>query len=263
MIRASMREGDLAKAFLLLIMVPIACGTVSGLVMTIIVAGNFVNFGVSNHTVRTVALTFGGAAGLAISYLFFRQMGIQFIARKLLPAAPWPPYPTQTGGAEAATSMRVEYRVGVWDIVKFNVVQQFLSPLVGGICLGLVVFIFLCEVNGGNSLSAAAFTAALWFIGIWLFQALLITAFFYTGSADSVLTDHVLEIREGGLFESTPFSESLFFWPSVIKVVRRPGFVAVYISARQAHVIPTKAFESRERLVQFVARIREKKTHKS
>jgi len=154
--------------------------------------------------------------------------------------------------------MRIEYRLGVWDIVRFNLIQQFLSPLSGGLFLALAFFIFLTELNSGDSVSGAALTALMWFIALWIFQALLMIAFFSTRSADSLLTVHALEIREGGLFESTRFNESLFFWPSIIKVVRRPGHVAVFVSARQAHVIPTRAFESSEQQSQFVALIKER-----
>ena len=155
--------------------------------------------------------------------------------------------------------MRIEYRVGVWDMVRFNLVQQFLSPLTGGLILGFSVFVFLNELGSANSASEAALTALWWFLGIWFFQSLVTFAFLYTKSADSVLTDHVLEIRKGGLFERTRFNESLFFWPSVIKVVRRPGYVAVFISARQAHVIPRRAFESREHEARFITEIRDRK----
>jgi YcxB-like protein len=160
---------------------------------------------------------------------------------------------------EVIANMRVEYKVGVLDVVRFNLIHQFLSPLIASLYIGLAVFIFFGELGSGDSPSEAAVTAMKWYVGLWVFQAILLLAYLYTGKADSTLTDHVLEIQERGLFESTRFNESLFFWPSIIKVVRRPGFVAIYIAAHQAHVIPTKAFESSEQMTRFVALIREKK----
>jgi hypothetical protein len=161
---------------------------------------------------------------------------------------------------KSSHNMRIEYKVGVWDIVKFNLVQQARSLLTGGLFLAFAVFVFVNELGSGHSVPDAALTALWWFIGMWMLQALIVFAFLYTKSADSVLTEHVLEIRDTGLFERTRFNESLFFWPSVIKVVRGPGYVAVFISARQAHVIPRAAFQSREHQAQFIAAIGEKRS---
>jgi YcxB-like protein len=254
-----MKGRDQAKAFLLLIVVPIICGTVAGVVMSVIFAASFMDLDVSRRTGRTISLTLGGLAGLAIGFWCFRQLGIPFIARKLLPAPPWPSYPAREDRAAGTGSVRVEYRVAVWDVINFNLTQNLLSPLMGSLYLGATAFIFLCEIQGGEAPSGAALTAVLYLIGMCLFLVVILTAFYYTGSADSLLTDHVLEIRDAGLFESTRFNESLHYWPSITNVMRRPGFVAVYVSARTAHIIPTRAFESKEHLARFVALIREKK----
>jgi hypothetical protein len=154
--------------------------------------------------------------------------------------------------------MRIEYKVGVPDLVKFNVVHQFLSPLMNGLFIvGALLFSW-----GHHGIDASFIdlipTALLWYVGFWLGQAILLALFFSSRTADSVLTEHVLEIREKGLFESTKFNESTFFWAGVQKAVRRPGFVAVYISQHQAHVIPAKSFKSPEQMDRFVALVQEK-----
>ena len=148
--------------------------------------------------------------------------------------------------------MRVEYTVGVWDMVRFNLVHQFLSPVMNGLFLLLAALVFVGGLGPEGSRVEALAVALLWYLGLWTLQAILLALIFCTRRPDSVLTNHVIEIRDAGLFESTRFNESLFFWPGLLKIVRRPGFVAIFIAEHQAHVIPSRAFESNDAMDRFV-----------
>jgi hypothetical protein len=47
-------------------------------------------------------------------------------------------------------------------------------------------------------------------------------------------------------------------WPGIARVVRRPGFAAVYTSAIAAHVIPCRAFASDQQVDRFVALVEQR-----
>jgi hypothetical protein len=147
--------------------------------------------------------------------------------------------------------MRIEYTNRLPDVVLFNAVHQFLSPVFQTIYVGFFFLVFYTE-SESRLLPTAAKIALLWYIGAWLFQFALNTAFLASKKNRVILTTHVIEVREDGLFEETVFNRSLFFWPGVVKAVARPGFVAVYIAAHQAHVIPRRAFATRAERMRFL-----------
>jgi hypothetical protein len=93
---------------------------------------------------------------------------------------------------------------------------------------------------------------------MWIVQTVFVALYILKFGQDGFLTRHVIEIREDALFEATKFNESRHFWPGIQKVVRRPGFVAIYIAQHQAHIIPNRAFRSKEERNRFVDLLREK-----
>jgi hypothetical protein len=130
--------------------------------------------------------------------------------------------------------MRIEYKLGFGDLAQFNLVHLFLSPVMNGTFLAVAAMIFWGERSSNASLKDALTLAIAAYVAAWIVQAILLWLFYFSRRPDANLTNHVIEIRDGGLFESTPFNESLFYWPSIRKVVVRPGFVAIYIAEHQA-----------------------------
>jgi len=153
--------------------------------------------------------------------------------------------------------VRLEYDIRYLDLVVFNTVQQFLNPLVQGFFIALIAYAFLVGTTK-ESLLTNLVSASMTYLVVWILQVVFMMAFLFTRRSDSVLTHHVLELREDALYEATKFNESRHFWPGVSKVVQRPWFVAVYISQRTAHLIPMRAFQSTAQVRQFVALIKEK-----
>ena len=153
--------------------------------------------------------------------------------------------------------MRVEYKNTFLDITLFNAVHQFLSPVVQAIYLLLFGVIFWGE-SLSRSVPSAALVAFFWYIGALLFQFVLNAVYLYSTNNRSVLTTHLLEVRPDALLEETKFNTSLFYWPGVVKAVTRPGFVAVYVSGHQAHVVPNRSFASSSERAKFVALVRER-----
>ena len=82
--------------------------------------------------------------------------------------------------------------------------------------------------------------------------------YLYSAKNKSLLTTHVVEVQDQAFYEETPFNRSFHYWPGIVRVVRRPGFAAVYITANAAHVIPRRAFASDQQVDQFVALVEER-----
>lgn len=153
--------------------------------------------------------------------------------------------------------MRLEYENKFSDLLLFNAVHQFLSPALQGMYLIFFAFIFWSE-SIENSISSAALTAFLWYLGLWIFQFAFNAIYLFSRKNHSVLTTHVVEVMDDAFLEQTQFNKSLFYWHGVIKAVSRPGFVAVYVTPHLAHIIPNRAFASNEQRASFLASVVEK-----
>jgi hypothetical protein len=66
---------------------------------------------------------------------------------------------------------------------------------------------------------------------------------------------HVIELREDAFYEETEYGQFNFYWKGVFKVVRRPGFIGVYVSPYMAHIIPVRAFASRHTVKDFMQQV--------
>src|SRR4051794_24832867 len=119
-------------------------------------------------------------------------------------------------------SLRLEYDLKYPDIVLFNAVHQLFSPLIQALYLGFALFIFWAECLSHPASSAAA-TATVAYASLWLAQWAFNAALLYSRHDKSVVTRHVLEVRDDGLLEETAFNRSLFYWPGLFKVVSRVG----------------------------------------
>lgn len=132
--------------------------------------------------------------------------------------------------------MRIEYKNKFSDMILFQAVHQFLSPAIQGVFLTIIA-VFFYEDLSESSVGIAGTTAFLWYLSAWVVQFTFNVLFLLSKKNTGILTTHVVEVLSDGFLEETKFNKSLFYWPGVIKVVSRPGFVAVYVSQHAAHVI--------------------------
>lgn len=153
--------------------------------------------------------------------------------------------------------MRIEYKNKFSDILLFNAAHQFLSPVLQGVYLLFFALVFLLEW-GGDSATTAAITAFLWYLGLWVVQFVFNAAYLFSRKNNRILTTHTVEIQGDAFFEETKFNKSFFYWPGIVKAVSRPGFVAVYVTPHMAHIVPNRAFSSKEQRARFLALVREK-----
>ena len=151
-------------------------------------------------------------------------------------------------------SMRVEYKNTFFGIFLFQAVHQFLSPALQALFGVLWALIFWTESLDGPAALAAAVALVFW-VAMWLAQFLVNAIYLASKSNRTFLTTHIVEVQDEGLYEETEFNKSLFFWPGIIKAVSRPGFLAIYISGQQAHVVPKRAFASKSEMESFFQRV--------
>ncbi|MEK1942538.1 MAG: hypothetical protein AAAB16_19385 [Pseudomonas sp.] len=154
--------------------------------------------------------------------------------------------------------MRIEYENKFRDVLVFNTVHQFRSPVLQG----FILFCTLLAVWGFWRTQGIIFTlvyAAFLYLVIWLIQSTFNCLYLYSRKNHSVLTRHVIELQDGALMEETPYNKSYFFWNGgVHKVVARANRVAIYISPFMAHIIPPEAFSSKEQKLEFIKIVRER-----
>src|SRR5258708_20429006 len=151
--------------------------------------------------------------------------------------------------------MRIEYRVGYLDRLRFNLWHQFLSPVVNGCFLIFTTLIVWSEIQTRPLVQGAA-VAFVFYVLMWVAQALFTAIYLFTRRSASVQTHHVFDIKSDALYESTEFNESRLFWPGILRVATRPGFVAIYIAQHTALIIPNRTFKGNERK-QFIDSLNE------
>ena len=153
--------------------------------------------------------------------------------------------------------MRLEYRLRYLDNLLFTLFHQFFNAPLQAFYLLLTVFIGW-SWSETESIPFGLAAGLLAYIIMWIGQILLTAVYLISRRSDGTLTDHVIELREDACYESTRFNESRFFWPGILRVVRRPGFVAVYVSQHLAHVIPMRAFVSRQQASEFISYVKQR-----
>ncbi len=93
---------------------------------------------------------------------------------------------------------------------------------------------------------------------MWVFQLVFNIFYLYSKKEKAILTEHIIEIQDDSLYEETKYNRSYFYWNGIDRIVRRPGFVAVYVTKHMAHIIPVRAFKSEKEKSDFFNRVREK-----
>jgi hypothetical protein len=154
--------------------------------------------------------------------------------------------------------MRIQYDLRFRDIVLFQAVHQFLSPVLQTLYLLAPLFAYHAEASDGATAEGAIAFALTLYVVMWLVQFAFNALYLISRKNGNILTAHSIELRSDGIAEETQFTQTFVQWPGIAKVVSRPGFVAIYISSQQAHVIPNRAFPSAPLRAEFLATARQK-----
>ena len=132
-----------------------------------------------------------------------------------------------------------------------------MSPTLHGFDFMFCTLIFLTASKDGDA-GFAAFSALVLYLLMWIVQFAFNAIYLASPRSKSMLAKHTVEILDDAFLEETKFNKSFFYWPGVVKAVSRPGFVAVYVTPHLAHVIPNRAFSTKEERTRFLSLTREK-----
>lgn len=158
--------------------------------------------------------------------------------------------------------MKIAYVTRFRDLWRFNAVHQLRSLSFQSLMV-LVSLLFAWATVNGSHCGARGYCGT---VGVGAFvlvyavgvgaQCLYNAAFLFSRKNRNVLTEHRVELRAEGLYEETAYVRSLFLWPGLNKIVTAAGFVAVYVTAHSALLIPNESFESATQREEFIQLIR-------
>lgn len=153
--------------------------------------------------------------------------------------------------------MLLHYKLKFRDYFYFNATHQFLMVTSQVIYLGLGLLVYAGESSERGAI-VAIIAGIIAYLAGWVLQLVVNIFVLYSGKNRTLLTDHLVEIQPDCFYEENPFSKSFHKWTGIAKVVSRPGFVAVYINAHAAHIIPNRAFSSKGQRDDFLTQVRAK-----
>jgi hypothetical protein len=153
--------------------------------------------------------------------------------------------------------VRLQYTLRFGDYLLFNAAHQLLSVPLQVTYLFFAWLIYVISVDESGRLGALIAATVVYLI-MWIFQMVFNVVYLYSSKNRSLLTKHIVEVQEEAFYDETQFNKSFHYWPGIAKVIKRPGFAAVYINSLAAHIIPRRAFSNEEEMVKFVAVARER-----
>jgi hypothetical protein len=153
--------------------------------------------------------------------------------------------------------MKIEYENKFSDIFIFSVFHQFHSIVLQVLYLLMSFWVFRTGLED-SSVLAAGIVAFLSYVALWLIQVVFNGIYLFSKKDKSTCTKHSVEIQDESLVDQTKYSKSFFYWDGILKVVRRPGHVAIYVTVHSACVIPMRAFSSKEQCNELVKLVNQK-----
>jgi hypothetical protein len=138
-------------------------------------------------------------------------------------------------------SMRLEYQVATRDLLRFRLLHTVTSKRT---YIATLIFIPITSflVGGFHGVGNFLYRAGLGCVGFLAFMLVFQTVVTLLQRKSTYLTRHAIELREDGIYDETIHSRCLYYWKSVLRVDDRPGYVAIYVGAQAAHIVPDHAF---------------------
>lgn len=165
--------------------------------------------------------------------------------------------------AQSTPPLRIVYESTWRDQFQFSAVHQFLSVKLQAVTLLSVFAIVLFYASERGLVTQVTLFAEI-FVAFWIFQLLVTAVYLHSSRNKSLLTRRVLALRDDALSVESRYSLSYFYWSGIDRAVSHPGYIAIYLNAHLAEVIPDRAFASPAQRASFlataVARIDEART---
>ena len=148
-------------------------------------------------------------------------------------------------------SMSITYSNTRWDSVRWYLhlgIRHWFNWCLT-ICMSVnVTWIGAKWLPEGSSAFAKAFSLAtlflIFFVGLWVLVLALGALITLVSRNPGFFTQHSLTISPEGFVEETSINRTEHKWDGVLKVVRQPNYLLIYIASNQAHVIPRRAFQT-------------------
>jgi hypothetical protein len=153
--------------------------------------------------------------------------------------------------------MKIEYENKFSDIFVFNGFNQFESTVTQGLYV-LICFLFFKSLLDDNSVPEALVITGVVYVLMWLTNFAFNALHLCSKKDKSTYTKHVVEVQDEFLLDQTQYSKSYFYWNGIVKAVRRPGYVAIFVTNHTACIIPTRAFSSKEQCGELMKLINQK-----
>lgn len=150
--------------------------------------------------------------------------------------------------------MRIEYETKLKDVVLFGILNFFLSFRAQAFVMILMLYVFWSRLSYNSVLYSVIYTIC-YYIGFWLFLFIFFPLYLCSRDNRSMFTKHTMEITDDYLLEETKYNKSYHYWFGILKVVSLPWYIAIYIAGVSAHVIPNRAFKSREEREEFLKKV--------
>ena len=153
--------------------------------------------------------------------------------------------------------MKLEYSLKFKDYFLYNMWHQLQSIPNQLLYISVTLFISYSQFAEKGVLVGIILLIVVYVV-LWSGQQVLNLLLLASSKNKPLLTAHEIEIREEAFVESTKYNKSFHYWPGIVKISSFPGVVAVYISAHAAHIIPNRAFESKDHKLKFIEEIKAK-----
>jgi hypothetical protein len=153
--------------------------------------------------------------------------------------------------------MRIEFTLRFRDYVSFTCLHQFLSIPVQICMVGACLLPFIWN-QGDETWIQLLTMSVVYYLVAWTGNCVLTGLYLFSSRNGNHFIPRVIELQDKAFFEETRINTSYHYWPGIVRVMARPGTVAVYVSEHQAFVIPNTAFSSAGQRADFIATVRQK-----
>jgi hypothetical protein len=139
----------------------------------------------------------------------------------------------------------------IWVVLRNRVVLAFWFILTGFV---LVSELRSPEIAAHSSVFKIAFAivfSVVMFVILAAIQLIVLVCLSLSRKQRGLLGKHELEIRDDGLLERTDVNESLYRWTGFHKAISSGGYLYLYVTDSNVHVVPKRCFASESEAKQF------------
>lgn len=148
--------------------------------------------------------------------------------------------------------MRLRYEITIDDLMAFTLHVHETSPTIRrsrrtGVMAFTVAMFALCLLVYEQFRNPSIFIFGVGAAGLFAVAHPLLyrrnlkrisSRLYAEGQNKGIIGEHVAELRDNGLSDTTAFSERTVFWKGIERIETIPGRTLVYLSAASAQVIP-------------------------